>query len=154
MAIHSLEGSGMIGPEMLLQAALKAFVPKEVAERYIVQAAELSAIVEGMVKRGELDGIATLVSDVAEIKLSQARIEFGLARIYATFSVEQQFRAARENDRVPGSPGTGPCDLVAPKQQPRLIAGPGNGGDAGGQLNGVRGGDVGEVSSIGSEAAE
>jgi hypothetical protein len=64
------------GPEMLLIAGLKAFVPKETAEK-------INAALTGMLNDGTLDGIGSLVSDIAEIKRAQSRIEFALGRIFA-----------------------------------------------------------------------
>jgi hypothetical protein len=125
----------MSGPEMLMQAAFKAFMPKETAEK-------IQITIEGMLKDGTLDGIGSLVSDIAEIKRSQARIEFGLARIFAGLSLEQQIHSGGEKDRVSGDTGTGPVNALVAEQQPRLIAGPGSGGDAGSEPDGVRGGDV------------
>lgn len=127
------------GPEMLLKAALTAFVPKETAER-------LTATIEGMLKDGSLDGIGSLVSDIQEIKRSQARIEFGLARVFAALTVEQQFYAAREADKLLGNSSDGPVATVAQSDGPLTIAGPGNGGDAGGEPDGVCGRDVGKLS--------
>lgn len=125
----------MSGPEMLLQAALKAFVPKETAER-------LTTAIEGMLRDGTLDGIGSLVSDIAEIKASQRRIEFGLAKIFALVQGEQQVHARRTEDGLPGSAGLGPVETVARNDGPLSLAGPGDGDDAGREPDGVRGGDT------------
>lgn len=129
----------MSGTEMLLQAALKAFVPKETAERYVAQAAQVSAIVEGMVKDGALDGIATLISDVREIKESLARIEFQNGRVFAALQLAEQIHGGGKPDGLSGSPFPGPLDAMVAERGPVAVAGPGDGGHAGRELDGVRG---------------
>lgn len=83
----------MSGPEMLLQAALKAFVPKETA-------ANITTAIEGMLKDGSLDGIAALVTDIRAIKESLARIEFQNGRIFATLQSEQSILQNGENNGI------------------------------------------------------
>lgn len=143
----------MSGTEMLLQAALKAFVPKETAERYVAQAAQVSAIVEGMVKDGALDGIATLISDVREIKESLARIEFQNGRVFAALQSQQQIFQGGTIHGVLGGPAPGPFDHLAPELRPVIVAGSGNSGDAGSEPDGVRGVHFTAHNQIG-EAAE
>lgn len=136
----------MSGPDMLLQAALKAFVPKQTAEA-------VSAAIEGMLRDGTLNGIGSLVADIQEIKRSQARIEFGLGRIYAGISMQQQFHSGGTKNRLSGNAGTGPDDIMAPIYGPQHVAGSRNNDDAGGEFDGVRGGDIGETGSIGTKDA-
>ena len=131
----------MSGPEMLLKAAICAFVPKQTAEN-------IAATIEGMLRDGSLDGIATLTTDIREIKQSLARIEFQNAKLFAAV------QALGMQDRVFGSPGIGLGELVASEQRPILAAIAGDSGDAGGEPHDVRGGDVGQTENNRSEAAE
>ncbi len=120
---------------MLMQAALKAFVPKETAEK--VQLA-----IEGMLRDGTLDGIGSLVSDIQEIKQRQARIEFGLGKIFAMLQDQQRFFASGADNGLPGSATDGHVNFVAPNERSISFARPGSDGVAGGEPDGLRSGDA------------
>lgn len=122
----------MSGPEMLLQAALKAFVPKETA-------ANITTAIEGMLKDGSLDGIAALVTDIRAIKESLARIEFQNGRIFAEVQSQQLVHPSGKGDDLPACSATGPVYTLAPNDGPVPVAGPGDGGGASGEPDGVRG---------------
>lgn len=69
----------MSGMDMLLVNALKAFVPKDVAEK-------LSEVLQGMIEDGTFEKIASLPSDVAEIKRAIIQLHLGMATIAAHIS--------------------------------------------------------------------
>lgn len=124
----------MSGPEMLLKAAISAFVPKETA-------AQITAVIEGMLRDGSLDGIATLVSDVREISESQKRIEFGQARIYAVLQrqciSDGRTELQGSANEVSGGSRPGPGYIVVAEQRPVAAADHGIAVDAGGEFNGM-----------------
>lgn len=137
----------MSGPDLLLKAALTAFVPKETA-------ADITRTIEGMLKDGTLAGIGTLVQDIQEIKRSQARIEFGLARLFAIVQCGEPISIIGDDNLVSGTLRRGLGEPLASGSRPLAISGPGSGSGTGGEPDDVRSGDVGTLEIYGSHTGK
>jgi len=130
----------MSGPEMLLKAAISAFVPKQTAEN-------IAATIEGMLRDGSLDGIATLTTDIREIKQSLARLEFQNAKLFAALQV------LGNGDGIYRGSGSGPVAALVTEQRPEPVADNGTVVDAGSEPDTMGGGSDRTPGQIG-EAAE
>ena len=124
----------MSGMELMLTNMLKAFMPKESAEK-----------IAGWAQDGTFDRIGALPSELDEIKRAQARIEFGLARIFAVLQNETI-------DRVPG--GSSPGFVQAALAEHRTDDGPGGRSSAGGDADNGCGSDLPAGDRIGDEVFE
>lgn len=116
----------MTGMEMMLTNMLKAFMPKESAEK-----------IAGWATDGTFDKIGNIPSDLEEIKRDLAKLQFALAKIYAALSVEQQVFAAGNGDGVSGGTVTGLG--IAPPTEHGTDGGPGGSVGTSGEPDNGRG---------------
>lgn len=133
----------MSGPEMLLIAGLKAFVPKNTAEK-------INATLEGMLRDGTLQGIGSLVSDIAEIKARLISIDAILrsqgAGVIAGRCAEAVYERGEDNG-LSRDTAAQPRQLAPP--QHRTDGGPGGGIGTSGQSDNGHGNGAGTLEDIG-----
>lgn len=121
----------MLGMEMMLTNMLKAFMPKESAEK-----------IAGWASDGTFDKIGNLPSELEAIKLQQAQILLGMGRIFAILQ-------ERDENGIPGSPAPGPLPLALVEHG--ADGEPGNDIGASGEPDSGHGGSAGPAGSVGEE---
>lgn len=115
----------MSGMDMLLVNALKAFMPKDVAEK-------LNEILQGMIADGTFEKIASLPSELEAIKRSIGQLHLGVATIAAHVSALESRTGAPARNPLHDSPDAIPHGIAPTSFAEHRSGELANGGSPGG----------------------